>query len=169
MYFKNRIILPLGFLMLLSCTESSTGRTGVAKFLDCFPMFSSCTGLPTESPTGRTSVVKILDQAVTPRDVTVRPGDEVRILNERADSAWVYFERDRPKELLCQRGFSYFWGIEEVAEVKPGESVSVCFSTEGAYGYWVQSQPTIQGGARLGELDMPTSLPAAVIVEVGRD
>lgn len=135
----------------------------------CFLLLTACAGLPTESPTGRTAIVKIQDQTVVPRDVTVRPGDEVRLVNERADSAWVYFERDRPKELSCQRGFSYFWGIEEAAEVKPGESVSVCFSTAGAYGYWVQSQPTTQGGASLGELNMPSAMPAAVIVSVGHD
>jgi hypothetical protein len=53
-----------------------------------------------------------------------------------------------------------------VAEIKPGESVSVCFSTAGAYGYWVQSQPTTQGGAGLGGLNMPMAMPAAVIVNV---
>jgi len=129
-------------------------------------VLTACAGFETESPTGRTAVVKILEQEVKPRDVTVRPGDEVRILNERTDSAWVYFERDRPKELSCRRGFSFFWGIEEVAEIKPGESVSVCFSTAGAYGYWVQSQPTTQGGAGLGGLNMPMAMPAAVIVNV---
>jgi hypothetical protein len=55
-----------------------------------------------------------------------------------------------------------------VAAVKPGESASVCFSIPGDYGYWVQSQPTVQGGAGIGEVNMPPSLPAAIIVETAR-
>lgn len=125
---------------------------------------SACAGLPTEGQTGRTAVVRITDGEVSPRDITVQPGDEVRLLNDRDRPAWIYFGRERPKELSCQRGFSFFWGVEEVAMVKPGESASVCFSIAGTYGYWVQFQPTVQGGASIGEVEMPPSLPAAVIV-----
>ena len=52
-----------------------------------------------------------------------------------------------------------------MAKVRPGESAGVCFSSPGEYGYWVQSEPSVQGGARVGELDMPAFLPAAVVVE----
>jgi plastocyanin len=126
---------------------------------------SACAGLPTESQTGRTAVVRITDDEVSPRDITVQPGDAVRLLNDRDRPVWIYLGRDRPKELSCQQGFSFFWGVEEVAKVPPGASASVCFSSPGEYGYWVQSQPSVQGGARVGEMDMPASLPAAIIVE----
>ena len=128
-------------------------------------VLSSCAGLPTESQTGRTAVVRISNAQVTPRDIPVQPGDAVQLLNVRDKPVWIYLGRDRPKELSCQRGFSFFWGVEEVAKVAPGASASVCFSAPGEYCYWVQSQPTVQGGARLGELDMPASLPGAIIVE----
>jgi plastocyanin len=129
---------------------------------------SACAGLPTEGQTGRMAVVRITDGEVSPRDIIVQPGDEVRLLNDRDRPAWIYFGRERPKELSCQRGFSFFWGVEEVAAIKPGESASVCFSIPGDYGYWVQSQPTVQGGAGIGEVNMPPSLPAAIIVESAR-
>jgi plastocyanin len=127
---------------------------------------TACARLPADSRSGRTAVVRITEEGLSPRDITVQPGDEVRLLNGRNRPAWIYFGRDRPTELSCRRGFSFFWGVEEVAKVRPGESASVCFSAPGEYGYWVQSQPTEQGGASLGELDMPTSLPAAIVVEV---
>ena len=129
-------------------------------------ILTACAGLPTESQSGRTAVVRITDGEVSPRDITVQPGDAIQLLNGRDRPVWIYFGRDRPKELSCQRGFSFFWGVEEVAKVRPGESASVCFSAPGEYGYWVQSQPSEQGGARVGELDMPDSIPAAIIVEV---
>lgn len=125
----------------------------------------ACAGLPTGGQTGRMAIVRITDGEVSPRDITVQPGDEVRLFNDRARPAWIYFGRERPKELSCQRGFSFFWGVEEVATIKPGESASVCFSIAGAYGYWVQSQPTVQGGAGIGEVSMPPSLPAAIVVD----
>jgi plastocyanin len=128
-------------------------------------ILSACAGLPTETQTGRTAVVRITDNEVSPRDITVQPGDAVQLLNGRDRPVWIYLGRDRPKELSCQRGFSFFWGVEEVAKVPPGASASVCFSSPGEYGYWVQSGPSVQGGAPLGEIDMPVSLPAAIIVE----
>lgn len=128
-------------------------------------ILTACAGLPTESQTGRTAIVSVLDGEVLPRDITVQPGDAVELLNAPDRPVWIYFGRDRLKELSCQRGFSFFWGVEEVAKVRPGESAGVCFSSPGEYGYWVQSEPSVQGGARVGELDMPASLPAAVVVE----
>src|SRR5690242_12785490 len=100
---------------------------------------TACVTLPTDSRSGRTAVVHITEDDIAPRDVTVQPGDEVQFLNSGSASAWIYFSRDRLNELSCQRGFSFFWGVEEVAKLTPGESASVCFSTPGEYGYAVQS------------------------------
>jgi hypothetical protein len=141
-------------------------RSLVITLIACLLLvLSACAGLPTESQTGRTAVVRISNGEVTPRDITVQPGDAVQLLNVRDKPVWIYLSRDRPKELSCQRGFAFFWGVEEVAKVASGASASVCFSAPGEYGYWVQSQPSVQGGARMGELDMPASLPGAIIVE----
>lgn len=128
-------------------------------------ILTACAGLPTESQTGRTAVVQITEDEISPRDITVRPGDAVQLVNGRDRPVWIYLGRDYPKEFSCQRGFSFSWGEEEVAKVPPGGSASLCFSSPGEYGYWVQSQPTVRGGARLGEMAMPVSLSAAIIVE----
>ncbi|MGH7230274.1 MAG: hypothetical protein ACREJU_02830, partial [Nitrospiraceae bacterium] len=133
--------------------------------LAAFLLVTACAGLPTGSRTGMISVVTITDDMVSPRDVVVQPGDEVKIVNRRGKPAWVYFTREHVNELSCERGFSYFWGIEESAKIKPNQSASVCFTKPGLYGYSVQAQPTVLGGARLGELSMPPATPAAVIVE----
>lgn len=146
----------------------SSLRVNLMALMACAMLsLSACTGLPTEGQTGRTAIVTIADGEVSPRDITVQPGDEVRLLNGRDRPVWIYFAPD-PKALSCQRGFSFSWGVEEVAKVPPGEFASICFSSPGEYGYRVQSQPTVRGGARLGEMDMPVSLPAAILVDKTR-
>lgn len=76
-------------------------------------ILTACAGLPTESQTGRTAIVRVLDGEVLPRDITVQPGDAVELLNARDRPVWIYFGRDRLKELSCQRGFSFFWGLKK--------------------------------------------------------
>ena len=128
-------------------------------------IITGCAGLPNDSRTGKKSVVTIADDSVTPRDTIVRSGDEIQFVNSRSNPVWVYFSRDQLNELSCERGFSYFWGVEETAKIKPNQSASLCFGKPGEYGYWVQSQPTTVGGARAGKLRMPPAIPGAVVVE----
>ncbi len=128
-------------------------------------LLTDCAGLPTSSRTGKKSVVTIADDSVSPRDTVVQPGDEIQLVNGRNSPVWVYFSREQKNELSCERGFSYFWGVEETAKIKPNQSASLCFNKPGEYGYWVQSQPTTLGGARLGKLNMPPAIPGAVVVE----
>ena len=126
-----------------------------------------CSSLPKTTTTGKIADVVVTDEAVSPQDVTVQPGDEVKIVNKRTGPIWVYFSRDHLNELSCERGFSYFWGIEESAKIKPDESASLCFTKAGVYGYWIQTERTVQGGARPGKDNIPGATPAAVIVGSG--
>jgi len=77
---------------------------------------------------------------------------------------WVYFYRDFPGELSCQRGFSYYYGTEEFAKIEPSQSASLCFSGAGAVEYLVQRQPTDQGGFDLGGINMTGAMPGVVLV-----
>lgn len=123
----------------------------------------NCAGLPEAGQTGQVAKVVVTDDAVVPRDISVHPGDEVAIINRRSRPIWIYFNRDRRRELSCQRGFAYAWGIEEAAKVEPGGSASLCFARPGEYGYRVQFHESERGGARLGELDFH-GLAAGVVV-----
>jgi hypothetical protein len=101
-----------------------------------------------------------------PKDQEVHPGDEVRWINRRSAPVWMYFENDLPNELSCERGFSYYWGTEEVAKIEPGQSVSLCFGRQETVGYSIQPQPTVHGGPRLGDLNIPDATFGAIIVTV---
>ena len=125
----------------------------------------ACAGLPTESQTGRTAIVRVLDGEVLLRNITVQPGDAVELLQCSRSTGLDLFRTGSTQGTLLSARVFFLLGVEEVAKVRPGESAGVCFSSPGEYGYWVQSEPSVQGGARVGELDMPASLPAAVVVE----
>jgi plastocyanin len=132
-------------------------------------ILGGCATLPTMSRTGKSAVVTITEESVEPLDVAVQVGDEVKIVNSRPRPVWIYFSRDDPRELSCQRGFSYFWGPEESAKVESNRSVSLCFAKPGTYSYSIQSSPIVQGGARLGELEIRGAVPAAIIVKDGKE
>ncbi len=126
---------------------------------------TGCASLPERSRTGKVYEVLIQEGAVSPQSVRVRPGDEVRFVNHRIDPIWVYFFRDSPDELACQRGFSFYWGTEEVAKIRPNESASVCFSKPVSVGFSVQMEPTVHGGEEPGALKISGAMPGAILVE----
>jgi len=86
-----------------------------------------CVGLPDGSRTGQAHRVSISDQDISPKDLTVQPGDEILFWNSGPTRVWAYFANDHWNVLSCRRGFSYFWGNEESAAVQPNASVSLCF------------------------------------------
>jgi hypothetical protein len=125
-------------------------------------LLAACS-LPATSRTGTVHEV-IISDTLHPRDLEVRPGDEVRWTNRGSAPVWMYFENDLPNELSCERGFSYYYGTEEFAKIEPGQSVSLCFGRQETVGYSVQRQPTVHGGARLADLNIPDATFGAIIV-----
>jgi plastocyanin len=127
-----------------------------------------CVGLPESSRTGQAHRVSISDRDISPKDLTVQSCDEILFSNSGPTQVWVYFANDHWNALSCRRGFSYFWGNEESAAVQPNASVSLCFSTPGIYGYWVQPRRTDRGGAPQGQLSRQDAMPGAIIVTPDR-
>ncbi|MFM8551439.1 MAG: hypothetical protein ACKOCD_03875 [Nitrospiraceae bacterium] len=144
-------------------------RVGIA-FLLCAGCWfaTACAGLPTTSRSGEVHDILITEDRVSPQDLIVHIGDEVRWVNHRLTPVWVYFFRDTLDEVSCANGFSLFWANEEEAVIKPGQSVSICFAKEDAVSYTVQSEGTVIRGSTAGEggsFKIPHGLHAAVIVE----
>ncbi len=125
---------------------------------------TACAALPTTSRTGAVHEITIAE-VISHRDLEVLPGDEVRWVNRRPVPVWVYFFRDTPDELSCLRGFSYYYGTEEVAKIEPNQSVSLCFANAGTVEYLVQLQPTDQGSLDLGSIDLRGAMPGVVLVK----
>lgn len=131
-------------------------------------LVTACAGLPATSRSGAVHDILITEDRVSPQDLIVQVGDEVRWVNHRLSPVWVYFFRDSLDEVSCARGFSLFWANEEEAVIAPGQSVGVCFSKEDAISYTVQSEQTVIRGSTAGEggsFKIPKGLHAAVIVE----
>ena len=130
-------------------------------------LMSACSRLPTSTRTGKVYDIIITEREVEPRDLVVGLGDEVRFRNEGIKPSYVFFFRDFVDELSCQRGFTLFWGTEEEAKIRPGESASLCFNRPGTVAYRVQWEPTAFGGigGTPGEVDIPPAISGAIIVK----
>jgi plastocyanin len=129
---------------------------------------TACAGLPPTSRTGAVHDVFIKEEEVTPHELIVDAGDEIRWINQRTTPAWIYFFQDSLDEVVCQRGFSYFWGVEEFAKIEPRQSVSVCFAHVDAVSYRVQREATVIRGSTAGEggsESIPVSLHGAILIE----
>ncbi|WP_447973607.1 hypothetical protein [Nitrospira sp. Kam-Ns4a] len=124
---------------------------------------AACSSLPATSQTGVVHEV-IIGETVSPRNVTVNPGDEVRWVNRRTVPVWVNFLEDDLDELSCQRGFHYVWGIEETAKIEPGQSVSACFAKPGLIGFQVEKEALEKGSGPEGAIAIPEAIPGSVRV-----
>jgi len=133
---------------------------------------TACAGLPSTSRTGAVHDVFIKEEEITPHELIVDAGDEIRWINQRTTPVWIYFFQDSLDEVVCQRGFSYFWGVEEFAKIDPKQSVSVCFAHVDAVSYRVQREATVIRGSTAGEggsESIPVSLHGAILIEEASD
>ena len=125
---------------------------------------TACAALPTTSRTGTVHEITIAE-GISPRELEAQPGDEVQLVNQRAAPVWVYFYRDSPDALTCQRGFVYYSGTKKVAKIEPSQSASLCFANPGVVVYLVQFQAASQGGGRLGATKISDAIPGVVLVK----
>ncbi|MEY4704703.1 MAG: hypothetical protein RL042_899 [Nitrospirota bacterium] len=107
---------------------------------------------PASSLTGTTLDVKI-GEALHPKEIVAKPGDEVRWVNTTSDSVDISFVKPLDGVVSCQKGFvsagwGYLFGGESsppefiiIARVPRDESASLCFSTPGTYAYIARMKP----------------------------
>lgn len=129
---------------------------------------AACAGMPIASQTGAAHDVLIKEDELAPHELIVEAGDEIRWINQRTTPVWVYFYKSSLDEVVCQRGFSYFWGVEEFAKIEPKQSVSVCFAHVDAVSYRVQREATVIRGSTAGEggsESIPVSIHGAILIE----
>jgi plastocyanin len=104
------------------------------------PFFSS--GLHDTSRTGKVVDVNIVGEEVTPKKVTVRPGDEVRWVNHRTGKIEVAFTDPLDdRKLSCERNF----GVRYSSTIGASESASLCFASPGTLTYVVRMQANVPG------------------------
>ena len=105
-----------------------------------------CTMLPQTSRTAGIHDVTIED-SISPDNLLVQPGDEVRWINLRKLPVTVDIPTLKSEDLACSRGFTNVFGVlKETAELGPNETASLCFKKPAVVNYNVRSQTALAGG-----------------------
>ena len=113
--------------------------------------------LPESSITGEVSEVKIGEEFLTPKAVTVKPGEEVRWVNTTRGVVDISFFQSLSDFVSCNKGFepptsATFVGPSGndylfIADVNSNRHASLCFSLPGTYEYAVKLDEATTGKA----------------------
>jgi plastocyanin len=110
---------------------------------------ASIRGTDSIADTTRTGTIHTVrfEERMTPANLRVQPGDEVRWVNQRSTPVTVEFLGDALDDATCQRGFSSLLRRQqETATIKPNESASLCFGRVGTVTYNARMESPVAGG-----------------------
>ncbi len=103
-------------------------------------------GIADSSRTGTIHDVKF-EERMTPVNLRVRQGDEVRWVNRRSTPVKLEFLEGALEDVVCQSGFSSLLRRQqESATIKPNDSASLCFGRVGTITYNARMDSPIAGG-----------------------
>ncbi|GKS58000.1 hypothetical protein YTPLAS18_15270 [Nitrospira sp.] len=113
----------------------------------CAVVLGGCSDLPEITRTGKVKNV-VIRTVLTPQEVTVRPGDEIRWTNQRMGKVRVEFINRIENQISCNDGFNRIAGLgtDKTAELSQNESASLCFSQAGEKPYVVRLDSTSPSG-----------------------
>lgn len=87
------------------------------------------------------------EERMTPVNLWVQPGDEIRWVNQRNTPVTVEFLGDALDDVTCQSGFSSLLRRQqETATIRPNESASLCFGKVGTVTYNARMESPVAGG-----------------------
>jgi plastocyanin len=110
---------------------------------------ASVAGTAAIASTSRTGIVHAVnfEEKMTPVNLRVQPGDEIRWVNQRSTPVTVEFLADALKGVTCQAGFSSFLRRQqEMATIAPNESASLCFGEVGTVTFNARMDSPVAGG-----------------------
>lgn len=103
-------------------------------------------GIADSSRTGVIHDVKF-EERMTPSNLRVQVGDEVRWVNQRSTAVQVQFLGSALDDVVCQSGFSSLLRRQqESAEIKPNQTASLCFGKAGTITYNARMDSPVAGG-----------------------
>ena len=103
-------------------------------------------GIADTSRTGMIHDVKF-EQRMTPVNLRVQPGDEIRWVNQRSTPVTVEFLGNALDDVVCQSGFSSLLRRQqESATIEPNETASLCFGRVGTVTYNARMDSPVAGG-----------------------
>jgi plastocyanin len=112
---------------------------------------TGCASVAETSRTGDIQEVRLAER-LTPADVQVESGEEIRWINERSMPVTIEFLEGALEDVSCERGFSTrtFSNVmgqrREVATIKPHGTASLCFTAAGTVSYNARMESPIAGG-----------------------
>ena len=112
---------------------------------------AGCAGIATTTRTGNIHDVKF-EERMTPANLRVQPGDEVRWVNQRTTPVTVEFLAGALDTVTCESGFSarglsnLRGKLQESTTIAPNESASLCFSAPGTVSYNARMDSAVAGG-----------------------
>jgi len=103
-------------------------------------------GIASTTRTGKIHDVKF-EERMTPVNLRVQPGDEIRWVNQRSTPVTVEFLGDALDDVTCQSGFSSLLRRQqESAAIEPNKSASLCFGKVGTVTYNARMESPVAGG-----------------------
>jgi plastocyanin len=110
---------------------------------------AGCAGVSSTSRSGAVHDVRF-EEHMTPTNLQVQPGDEVRWVNQRSTPVTVEFLGAALDDVTCQRGFDNVIGRQqEMATIQPNQSVSLCFGNPGTVTYNARMDSPVAGGQKI--------------------
>jgi plastocyanin len=132
--------------LAVSKRRSNTMKLTKSVLLLAVVLAAGCAGLPQTSRSGTIHNVTI-ERGISPSDLIVGIGDEVRWINHRSGTVQIDFLGNELDRVSCARGFSNWIGTKkESATIKANQSASLCFSHAGAVSYNVRMDDMVPGG-----------------------
>lgn len=103
-------------------------------------------GIESTTRTGKIHDVRF-EERMTPANLRVQPGDEIRWVNQRSTPVTVEFLGNALENVTCQSGFSSLLRRQqESVAIKPNESASLCFGEVGTVTYNARMESPVAGG-----------------------
>lgn len=120
-------------------------------FAAALTVIAGCAGVASTTRTGSIHDVTF-GQGMTPAELRVEPGDEVRWVNQRTGPVTVEFLAGALDAVTCEEGFStrsignLRGKLQEAVTIEPNESASLCFASMGTVTYNARMDSAAAGG-----------------------
>lgn len=125
--------------------KSLTIATGVLAIAGCAAI-AGTSGIADNTRTGSIHDVRF-EERMSPGNMRVRVGDEVRWINQRSTAVKLEFLEGSLEDVVCQSGFSSLLRRQqESATIKPNDSASLCFGETGTVRYNARMDSPVAGG-----------------------
>jgi plastocyanin len=132
----------------------SSARTRTPILLASLLTAAGCTTVAETTRTGSIHEVTF-EERMTPVNLRVQSGDEVRGVNQRTSPVTVEFLAGALDTVTCEIGFStrglrnLRGKLQESTTIAPNDSASLCFSSAGTITYNARMESAVAGGQQI--------------------